>query len=101
MSPEYYEKYINSIDNEGLFGDYPEKYYHGMRRAVNKLKKDYYGRKMKKCLSIIGTEQSLIYSNWLEYGIEPISKTLEKRKITFDIISGSVDKDTRFSIVEI
>ena len=100
MTPKYYKQYISALEEEGIFGEFPASFYHGYRRAVNKVSTDYYSLKMDKCLEYIKNKQSVIYSNWLQYGIGPISDTLDKNNIKYEVISGSVDKYDRAGIVQ-
>lgn len=101
MSDEYRDKYKDAISKEGslIFGANPSRFYHGYRRAVNKITNEYISEKLNKILSMIHkhkkTEKSVIYTNWLEHGIEFIADTLRTHHIKFGVITGEVNPSDR------
>ena len=99
-SDEYYTKYIKALLVTKVFGNDPESFYHGYRRIVNDLGLDeYYSMKVNNILSLTGKEQTLIFSNWLGFGIELVSRVLTDNNITHDVITGMVNKKERLDIV--
>ncbi|NBO23131.1 DEAD/DEAH box helicase, partial [bacterium] len=110
MSDDYYKKYYNIQTAEAnkileeRFGD-PSKYkvfYHALRRAVNDID-DNESPKIDWLVSTLKTEldknnKSLVFSNWLNSGIFPVMRKLEKEGIKFGFISGDVKEETREKI---
>jgi SNF2 family DNA or RNA helicase len=110
MSKEYYIKYQKAIntqieengdeEDEDVFTfSNPEKFYNGHRRAVNIAGNEYFSSKLEKIIPIIKNQKTVVFTNWLEFGITPIEKTLKKYKITYKIITGSTTKSQRQEIV--
>lgn len=91
MSRKFEELFLASISNGDIFND-PEKFYNGYRRAVNDIgAENAYNDKLKYIRDNIlkpGVTGNVIYSNWLEFGVEVISDFLKALGITFAIISG-------------
>ncbi len=102
MSMEYYKKYEKALTVDREYGDAPEVFYNGFRRAVNKIGIDeYINEKLETILKIIDNgEQTLVFTNWLESGVEILEKEFEKNDITYMVISGEVLASTRLGIVE-
>jgi superfamily II DNA or RNA helicase len=102
MSDSYYKRYSDLVNGEDLFGlkfKNPRKFYHGYRRAVNKTGKDYYSSKIEASIPIFETGKSIIFTNWYDFGITPITEALNKHGVTFDIFSGDIPVINRQSIV--
>jgi superfamily II DNA or RNA helicase len=102
MSYDYYKRYSELVNGEDLFGikfKNPRKFYHGYRRAVNKTGKDYYSSKIEASIPIFKTGKSIIFTNWYDFGINPITEALNKHGVTFDVFSGDVPVSDRQSIV--
>lgn len=105
MPKEYQKSYCSIIKgefvNQSGFSN-PKSFYNAHRRAVNKIGKssEYFSMKIKKTVSIIGNYKSVIYSNWLEYGIEPISKSLKEAGISFGVYTGSITESKKNKIIE-
>ena len=106
MSNAYFKRYKHTIEAEideeetdKLFTS-PKTFYNGHRRAVNNAGKEYFSTKIEKMIPIIKDEKAVIYTNWLEFGIQPIEETLEKLKISFETITGSTTKKRRQEIVD-
>ena len=98
MSPDYYKRYLDAVINMEIdLFNRPEVFLHGYRKALNKsgLENEYYSDKLEKAFSLIGNKQSVIYSTWLEFGMEPITHVLDQMKLKYSIISGSVNKSDR------
>ena len=103
MSKKYYAKYQKVIASEGedIFVQ-PAKFYNGHRRAVNICGgSEYYSDKIKKIAPIIKKQKTIIYSNWIEFGIEPVEKTLDDLGIQYKTISGNTNRKERSDIVDL
>jgi len=105
MSMDYYDKYLTLIGGDPV-GDTvfynPEKFYNGFRRAINALSKtdtEYFSRKIIRSIPIIKSGKTLIYTNWLDFGVVPLKRIFEKEDITYALIYGDVDKSKRQDIV--
>jgi SNF2 family DNA or RNA helicase len=101
MKPNYYKKYQTVISGEAkkIFAN-PKAFYNGHRRAVNSIgSAEYYSSKIKAMVPIIKKGKTLIFTNWIEFGVEPIKKTLTKNNISFREFSGRVGKDEKNEIV--
>jgi SNF2 family DNA or RNA helicase len=101
MDNSYYRKYLISLKKVGVFGDSPEVFYHGYRRVVNDAGIDeYYSAKVLEFHKLYRNEQTLLFTNWLDFGIAIIKDLLDEKEITYDIIDGSVTAKRRQQIVE-
>ena len=103
MSENYYRIYQSLISREEFLGiqfKSPERFYNGYRRAVNKAGPDYCSRKVKYSIPILKSGKSIIFTNWLKFGIEPIAKVLRDNDISFAEYSGKVSKNDRIAIIE-
>ena len=105
MSNEYYENYLTLISGqpvgETIFYE-PQKFYNGFRRAINTLSKtdtEYFSQKIITSIPIIKSGKTLIYTNWLDFGVVPLKRIFEKEDITYALIYGDVDKSERQDIV--
>ena len=110
LMPKNYEKdYCSLIQgkivNKAGFKN-PNSFYNAHRRAVNKIgrSQEYFSLKIKKAIKLVQPKKGLIYksvifSNWLEYGVEPIAKELEENNITYRIFTGSLSESKRNEIV--
>jgi superfamily II DNA or RNA helicase len=102
MKEEYYSRYEKLIRGESLFSilfKNPEKFLNGYRRAVNKAGDQYYSDKIAKAIPHLKKGNALIYTNWIEFGIRPISQVLKSNNITFKIFSGEIPKEDRQQII--
>lgn len=100
MSEKYYKIYQTLIGREEFLGiqfKSPERFYNGYRRAVNKAGPDYCSRKVNYAIPILHSGKSIIFTNWLSFGIEPIAKVLLENGISFAEYSGNVSKLDRIS----
>ena len=103
MSPSYLETYTKLIHGEkiaGLFFKSPEKFYNGYRRAVNMAGPEYFSKKVMKAIPILKKGKALVYSNWLKFGVNPISQALKKSGISFRIFTGKTSKRVRQSVID-
>lgn len=102
MPSQYYKSYQKLI--QGNKTDFkfskPDAFYNGHRRAVNKVGDKYFSLKIKRILNYIKKGQTLIYTNWIEFGLEPICEFLKKKDISFNYISGNLPSQKRGSIVK-
>lgn len=101
MSRDFFDKYEKELDT-GFFGDIPELYYNGFRRAVNAVGvEEYLNKKIDDALEIIKNgKQTLIFTNWLEDGVEILKNVFEKNSIQYLAITGKVLPRLRLGIVE-
>lgn len=104
MSKEYEKRFNEVLDkqiqNEEIIFKSPETFFNGFRRAVNSAGDDYFSEKLTEVLKIIkdnsgNISQTLIYSTWLEFGIEKMKKILEQNNISYDIVQGSTPTKKR------
>jgi superfamily II DNA or RNA helicase len=101
MRKPYYDKYMKMMNKMQIDGDIfnnPKKFYNGYRRAVNKIG-GYLSSKLLGCIPYI-KGKTVIYSNWLEYGIEPLAKLLKKYKFSYLIFSGATSAKERKQIIK-
>ena len=103
MSNEYFRIYNDVIsaelEEDSLFAN-PMKFYNGHRRAVNKAGDEYFGNKIQKMLTLIKDQKAVVFTNWLEYGIDPVEKVLKENGKTFNSITGATNKKYRQDIVD-
>ena len=105
MDKDYEEKYCKLIRgyqvNDVVFIN-PKSFYNAHRRAVNKLggNEKYFSLKIEETIRIIKNYKSVIYSNWLEFGVRPVSKKLKELGISNKIYYGGLNEDKKASIVE-
>ena len=103
MSKEYYENYAKLMSQENIMDvifSRPERFYHGYRRAVNRIGPAYYSLKVEAAADILRGGKSIIYSNWIEFGIEPIIKVLNNLNISYRAFTGAVPISQRKEIVD-
>jgi SNF2 family DNA or RNA helicase len=102
MSKNFYEKYTRAIEVDNQFGKSPEKFYTGYRQAVNAIgDAEYMNQKLEKIIGITKNgERTLIFTNWIENGIDILANFLEKNNIKYCLITGSVKASTRMDIVK-
>lgn len=101
MSFTYLNSYMNAIEKSeenALFSN-PKVFWNGYRRAVNRLGIEYYSSKVKAIAPKIKGMQSIIFSNWLEYGTEILGKILADNNITYGIISGNTPITERNKVI--
>ncbi len=95
MSYEFYNKYKRALQNKE-FGNNPEKFYHGYRRAVNSIG-GYMNEKLEKVKNIVSKGgRTIIFSNWIENGVDILTDFL--KNYTLRVISGNTKN--RMDIVE-
>ena len=109
MSMDVYAKYIVSLIHKNIYGSDPSVFYHGYRRAVNDIndndvekivtnieniseseQKEIINKKMKYVIEIINDgKQSIIFTNWLSYGVDIIKENLNNNNTSWGLISGN------------
>lgn len=105
--PESYEKeYCKLIKGESvnnLIFLKPYAFYNAHRRAVNKIgrSEEYFSLKIKKVIELVNNySKTIIYTNWLDFGVKPLSKALKENKINFLVYEGSLSEDKRAYITD-
>ena len=70
------------------YGKSPEKFYSGYRQAVNDIGDKYYiSQKFEKISQILeNNTQTLIFTNWLENGMDIIMNYLDSVNISYNVI---------------
>ena len=109
MDSSFYKKYLNLERNElqklnlSLFGANPKNlqvFFNGIRRGVNNLESEY-GPKIDKVMEKVkASKKILIYSSFLDSGINLIIKRLKKLNRKFEYIDGSMSQEERQDVVE-
>lgn len=100
MSEEYEYKYTmveKNVGFEKLFVN-PQFFYNGVRRASNMLDGSVTSPKIEWMNNFFKQHQDgkvLIFSHWIDYGLNIISNLLDKLKISYLQISGSLSKKDR------
>ena len=103
MSKEYYKRYVQLVAGEDIFGDifaHPQAFYNGYRQATQRAGPGYFSAKVEAAVPILAKGKSIIYSNWLEYGVEPIAEVLKAHGITFRSFYGAVTMKDRAEMVK-
>jgi superfamily II DNA or RNA helicase len=103
MTKEYWSRYKRVVAGESLFGiafSNPSAFYNGYRRAVNRTGPEYYSAKINKALPILKKGKSIIYTNWVDFGIRPLTQALKVKGISYKTFYGSTDKDERTKMIE-
>jgi superfamily II DNA or RNA helicase len=103
MTDEYYQRYSRLMLGENLFDilfSDPDAFYNGYRRAVNRAGPQYYSMKLEAAIPILKQGRSLIYTNWIDFGIRPITDALKTLDVTYRIFSGDVPKEDRQGIID-
>ena len=113
MTPKYYNRYVELMREQQFeipmtnlpFGFWnPKTFYHGYRRACQKASyegdTEYYNAKIQASIPIFKKGKSIIYSNWRDFGVKPISDELKAKKISFRIFTGTTPVRERQDIVD-
>lgn len=103
MSMDYYQRYrrlVGGDDVMGMIFNNPHRFLNGYRRAVNVAGGAYFSQKIEAVVPILNRGKSVIYTNWLQYGVEPITSVLSENNISYRIFSGNVNKKEREKIIE-
>jgi len=100
MDQNYYGQYKKLVGSKSdIFSD-PTSFYNGHRRAVNKISDVYFGLKIQKMIPKIKKGKTLIYTNWIEFGVDPITKILNEHDITYRVYSGVENNTEKAQIIE-
>lgn len=67
---------------------FPSAFFNVWRRAVNKTEKEYYSMKIDNILPKLGAQQTVIFTNWIEFGVNILSEIMNKYDISYAIING-------------
>ena len=105
MKKDYEDDYCRVIKGLEIKGDIfqkPEAFYNAHRRAVNKIGKGsiYFSEKTKKAISLIENKKTVIYSNWLDFGLKPISDTLTELGISNQKFFGEMSMREKKKIID-
>jgi superfamily II DNA or RNA helicase len=102
MTPDYFKKYAKALVEDRDFGDAPEVFFNGFRRAVNKVgAEEYINEKLGIILNLVDEgRQTLVFTNWIEAGINVLIEAFNKNGISYLIISGKILASKRLQIVE-
>ena len=103
MTVDYYKRYAKLVKGENLFDilfSNPEKFYNGYRRAVNKAGTEYYSSKVETALPILKKGHVIIYTNWVDFGINPIVTALKKNDISYKAFYGDIPTEDRQGIID-
>ena len=103
MSKQYYKIFKEALAGENLYGvnfTNPERFYNGYRRVVNKTAEQYYSRKIKEIMPMLKQDKSILYTNWIEFGIDPVKLALENEGVSYKTFYGKVKMKDRKQIVK-
>lgn len=105
MQKEYQEDYCKIIRGDEVKGDFfksPESFYSAHRQAVNKIGKGkvYFSEKTKRAIRLIGDKKTVIFSNWLDFGLNPIRQVLNDNGIKAEKFSGEMSQTEKKKLVE-
>lgn len=105
MNKMFELEFARSISGTTSLFSNPEKFYNGYRRAVNNIgANDFYNGKLAYIKDNIlkpGVTGNVIFSNWLEFGVNVIEKFLKEQHITYAIITGETPIKDRKVFVEL
>lgn len=99
MSTEVYDKYEKALNVDKDFGKHPEVFYSGYRQAVNIIGVNNYLNQKINFIKILLEENKkiIIYTNWLEHGVDVLKKYLQNEK--YGSITGKTSIETRNNLV--
>jgi len=108
LTPEYYKKYIQFIKKtpgvqiEGLKAT--GRFLLTARQAVNKAGPGYYSQKVEASIKYIKNKKgkvykSIIYTNFIGFGVSPIEDVLDQEGIKYKTISGKITAKNKQKIV--
>ena len=103
MSTAYFKKFDALTRGEQLFGlifNQPSRFFHAYRKTVNKVGAEYISQKVEKAIPILKKGKSVLYSNWIEFGINVIRKSLRNADLSFAVYSGSTPQSQRDRMVK-
>ena len=109
MTPEYENVYSRLMEGQSVNSisfDSPEVFYNGHRRAVNTISVEYdnsmneFTMKLKKMLPVLKEGKTMIFTNWIEFGIDAIVQFLKANDLTFRSFYGQLTQDERAQVVK-
>ena len=106
MTKSYYERYrkiasgLDMREQYGILFSEPARFYNGFRRAVNSAGPGYFSSKIEEAIPIILSGKTIIFSNWLEFGIKPVTNALDDNGITYRSFFGDTPTAQRQKIVD-
>jgi SNF2 family DNA or RNA helicase len=78
----------------------PEAFYNAHRRAVNDIgSREYFTSKLSSMIEIIKGGKTLIYTNWIDFGLNPIKEFLEEYDIKYAEFFGAINAKNRGNII--
>jgi superfamily II DNA or RNA helicase len=104
MNPSFEEQFKFAVSDTSNIFAAPEKFANGYRRAVNTLGSEYFSEKLDRVIEIIRRDKSkyaknVIFSNWIEYGVETIKTLLDNEGIEYGVITGDTSAKERQAAV--
>ena len=124
MTEDFMQRYVKAILGESVGGNplnditpfkNPRVFYHGYRKAVNTLmgsgNDDYYSLKMKVAVGLMMKNkekkifyQSIIYTNWIKYGVDALIRQLRnlglESKKDFEVFRGGLREAVKTKIID-
>ena len=104
MNNAWEQKYRELISGEKIFNiqfSNPEYFYNAHRRAVNDIGGDeYFSMKLAAVLDIIKGGKTLVYTNWINFGIKPIQRFLDENELTYKSFTGELNSKSRLKLVK-
>jgi SNF2 family DNA or RNA helicase len=102
MTPDFFKKYERALVEDRIFGDAPEKFYNGFRRAVNAVgAEEYLNQKLDIIIDLVREgRQTLVFTNWVAAGVNVLEDAFNENDISYLVISGEVMANTRLEIIE-
>jgi SNF2 family DNA or RNA helicase len=95
---EYAKKYnqmVSKLDMINNIFSNPEKFYHGYRKGVNDIGLQDENLKLTEIVPKIKGQQSIVFTNWIEYGLELLEPILKTADIKYGIISSKIEQKNR------
>jgi SNF2 family DNA or RNA helicase len=103
MTSEWQDAYNDLIQGDNymrLKFKKPEAFYNAHRRAVNNIGSDeYFTNKLSTMLDTIRSGKTLIYTNWIDFGLKPIKEFLDEYGISNAKFYGSITVNNREDII--
>ena len=109
MTTEYEAAYTKAMEGEDVDGikmPNPKTFLHGYRKVVNKAGTDkYYSAKLTTAISLVRdkkrkVQKTVIFTNWLSFGVDAISKFLTHQKIGFRVYKGGLSATVKTTITD-
>ena len=114
MSEEYKKAYQAAVGDMAqdamdipniVYFSNPKTFFHAYRKAVNRAGVDaYYGKKLDAAMKLIRTKKgklrkSVVYTNWIDFGVNALSKKLREEGIDFRVYRGGLSAATKDKII--